>query len=198
MSDPIKQRIGITLSVLLLLSVLLNVYLYNKSLKYKGYETAENKLYFGEQGRFSNYYQQQFHQLSNMHSQLTLLYGPLHAYDEYNKISSIGTHNMFNMFVDFSVFFDHLGRNYFESMTSDEEGQYLVLSQLDTETRDGIQIIADIMGELDSLRASSCENSSDDVKALEQYLKQSSAYFYSEEVQDKVRMIQAINKKLER
>lgn len=83
-------------------------------------------------------------------------------------------------------------------MTSDAEGQYLVLSQLDTETRDGIQIIADIMGELDSLRTSSCENSSDDVKAFEQYLKQSSAYFYSEEVQDKVRMIQAINKKLER
>lgn len=106
MSDPIKQRIGITLSVLLLLSVLLNVYLYNKSLKYKGYETtvsqafsyfssgyklgsihgsleqsiAENKLYFGEQGRFSNYYQQQSHHLSNMHNQLTLLYGPLHAY----------------------------------------------------------------------------------------------------------------------
>src|SRR5690349_8826435 len=74
-------------------------------------EISDEKIYFGEIGMEYNYYHKDFQELSDMHRELTLLYGAIHSYYNYEKISSLGTNNIFNMFVDFSVFFEHLYEN---------------------------------------------------------------------------------------
>lgn len=157
---------------------------------------SEGKLYFGEEGKFNNYYQGEFQKLSSMHSQLTLLYGPIYSFEEYSTISSIGTRNLFNMYVDFSLFFEYLGDRYYDSLTSDKEGQYISISDLDEDSIEGIRIIVDITGELDSIRSQSYEDlSSNNKKALQDFLKKSSQYFNTQEVQEKVEIIESIIKK---
>lgn len=218
-----KHKFVLLLLVLLMISASLNVFLYNKSKQIEGYETAadtalsyfiseyrigpihrsltqsisEEKLYFGEQGRFNNSYRSDLQKLSSVHRQLTLLYGPINSYEDYSDISSIGTNNLFIMLEDFSMFFEYLEELNFDSMAIDSEGQYIDLSKLDEGILDGVKIIAEITGDLDSIRSSSFEDKTgNDKQALIDYMKKSAAYFSTEDVQKKVKFMQDLNKKL--
>lgn len=218
-----KHTILILLLIILVISGSVNVLLYNKSKQIEGYETAadtalsyfiseyriepihrsltqslsEEKLYFGEPGRFNNSYRSDLQKLSIVHRQLTLLYGPINSYEEYTDISSIGTNNLFIMLVDFSMFFEYLEELNFDSMARDSEGQYIDLSKLDEEIIDGVKIIAEITGDLESIRSSSYEDKAgNDKQALIDFMKKSAAYFNTEDVQKKIVVVQNLNKKL--
>jgi len=159
-------------------------------------EIVDGKIYFGEVGREFNYFHRDFQELSDMHRELTLLYGPIHFYYNYEKISSLGTNNIFNMFVDFSVFFEHLYENYSDSIVVEGEGLYLSFNELKDEERNGIEIMALITGELEKIRSESYKNkTSNDKKALEDYMIKSAEYFNTQEVQEKVDVIESINNK---
>ncbi|WP_274654652.1 hypothetical protein [Paenibacillus humicola] len=158
-------------------------------------DIGDGKIYFGEVGREFNYYQRDLQELSNMHRELTLLYGPIYSYSNYEKISSIGSNNIFNMFVDFSVFFENLYDNYSDSIVAEGEELYLSLNKLKDEERNGIEIMALITGGLEKIRSESYANkTSDDKKALKDYLIKSAEYFNTQEVQDKIDVIENLNK----
>lgn len=104
---------------------------------------------------------------------------------------------MFIMLVDFSMFFEYLEELNFDSMARDSEGQYIDLSKLDEEIIDGVKIIAEITGDLESIRSSSYEDKAgNDKQALIDFMKKSAAYFNTEDVQKKIAVVQNLNKKL--
>lgn len=75
------------------------------------------------------------------------------------KSWKIGTNNLFNMIVDFSVCFEYLyDNNSHLIVVGEKEGQYIILSHLDEETLNEIQIITEITGELEAIRSESYEN----------------------------------------
>lgn len=218
-----KRIVLILLAALFVISASLNIVLFNKAKKYERYETAvdsalgyftseyrigsihrslehalsKGKLYFGEPGKLNNKYKSDLQKVGSMHRELTLLYGPLFSYEDYNQISSIGINNLFNMFEDFSMFFENVEQVYLDAKTIDSERQYINLNNLNEEVITGIQIIAEITGKLDSIRSGSYENKTgNDKKALEDYMKNSAAYFHTEDVQKKVKLVENINKKL--
>lgn len=155
------------------------------------------KIHFGEAGDAFNYFQRDFKELANMHRELTLLYGPIHSYNNYEKISSIGTDNIFDMFLDYSVFFEYLYDNHSESLDVEEEGLYLSFNELEDEVIKGIEIITEITGELERIRSESYTNKNVKVKeVLKNYMIRSAEYFNTQEVQGKIHIIESINKKL--
>lgn len=155
------------------------------------------KIHFGEAGGAFNYFQRDFKELANMHRELTLLYGPIHSYNNYEKISSIGTDNIFDMFIDFSVFFEYLYDNNSDSLHFEEEGLFLSFNELEDEVIKGIEIITEITGELEMIRSESYKNKNINVKeVLENYMIRSAEYFNTQEVQEKIDVIENINKKL--
>lgn len=214
------KKIIVAISALLVISVAMNIALYNKSKKAEHYEVAvdtalgyfsseyrmgslheslekalsEQRLYFGELGRFNNYYRNDLKKVSTMHRQLTLLYGPIFGYEQYDRISSIGTNNLFNLLEDCSIFFDDLGENSKSSLSNDGERQYLDLSKLDDEVMAGLKIITEITGELEAIRSFSYGNKSgSDLVALQDYLLRSADYFDTTDVQEKAKMIESLN-----
>lgn len=166
----------------------------NRSLHYV---LDHKKIHFGEAGDAFNYFQRDFKELANMHRELTLLYGPIHSYNNYEKISSIGTDNIFDMFLDYSVFFEYLYDNNSESLDVEEEELYLSFNELEDEVIKGIEIITEITGELERIRSESYTNKNINVKdVLENYMIRSADYFNTQEVQEKIQVIESINKKL--
>lgn len=158
---------------------------------------VDGKINFGEVGRTFNYFQREFHELSNIHRELTLIYGPLYTYNQYDKISSVGMNNIFNMFLDFYVFFEYLYKANSNSISVEDERQYLDFSELEDETIEGIQIILEITGELEKMKREGYANkTSDDKNALEDYMIRSAEYFNTPEVQEKVDVIENANKYL--
>lgn len=143
---------------------------------------ADGKIYYGEE-QF-NYIHSQFQKISINHRELTLLYGPLFAYRHYNQISSIGTNNnLYNMFVDFGAFFDYLYKNNADKLKVDDKWRYLEIGELSDEERTILTNMNVIIGQLDEIRNAIYTNeSSNEIDALEDYLKRSAEYFYTEEV----------------
>lgn len=215
------KKITMAVSALLVISVAMNIVLYNKSKKTDHYEIAvdtalgyfsseyrmgslheslekavsEQRLDFGELGRFNNYYRDDLKKISTMHRQLTLLYGPIFSYEQYDRISSIGTNTLFNLLEDCSTFFDDLGEDTKDSLRNDGERQYIDLGKLDDEVMAGVKTIAEIIGELEAIRSSSYNNKSgSDLAALQDYLLRSADYFDTADVQEKAKLIESLNK----
>lgn len=214
------KKIIMAVSALLVISIAMNIALYNKSKKADHYEVAvdtalgyfsseyrtgslheslkkamsEQRLDFGELGRFSNYYRDDLKKVSTMHRQLTLLYGPIFGYEQYDRISSIGTNNLFNLLEDCSIFFDDLGENSQNSLLNDGERQYIDLGKLDDEVMAGVKIITEVIGELEAIRSSSYDQKSgSDLAALQDYLLRSADYFDTTDVQEMAKMIESLN-----
>lgn len=214
------KKMFLVISVLLLISVATNIILYNKSKKADRYEAAvdialdyfsveykirsvhealeqamkEQRLNFGQPGAFNNYYRDELKKVSTIHRELTLLYGFIFDYDQYDRISSLRTNSLFNLLVDCSTFLQYLGENSKNSLTNDGEQQYLNFDQLDDETLAGLEIVTEIIGELSALRSSSYDDKSgSDISALQDYLLRSADYIASAEVQEKAKRIEALN-----
>lgn len=198
----------IVLVVLLILSVSYNIHFYQKSERVESalelsvqyfntnyridsihrmieYAIQEGKLYFGEAGKPVNIYQSEFQHISSMHRELTLLYGPIHNYEHYDQISSIGAGNtMFELFVDFGVFFESLYTIHSDYLSDSQEGLYLPIQGLDVEIRNGLDLMRRITGDLSAIHSEAFKGkTSDSLDALKQYLQQSADYYHSAEVQ---------------
>lgn len=214
------KKVILVISALLVISVATNIVLYNKSRKADQYEVAvdtalgyfvseyrigavhetlekalsEQRLNYGEPGKFYNSYRDNLKKVSTMHRQLTLLYGPIFEYEQYDEISSIGTYTLFNLLEDCSMFLEILGEQSQDSLVNDGERQYLDLGTLEDEMLAGLKIVTEITGELDAIYSSSYDNKSgSDLAALKDYLSRSADYFTTPDVQEKSRMIESLN-----
>lgn len=155
----------------------------------------DGKIYIGEEGNTFNYFKRDFQELSNMHRELTLIYGPIHSFQNYENVNSIGANNLFQMFVDFSVFFEYLYENNTNVIVVEKEGQYIRLYDLTDETHKGLDMIAEITGELETIRSESYDSqTSGNKEALKDYLVKAGDYFNTPDVQMKYQSIQHINK----
>ncbi len=215
-SEILKKNMMILLALLLLFSVTFNVILFNSSQKYKNgvdlsldyhvsnykvgaihrtlyHSLTEGKIYVGQEGALFNYLQRDFQQLSNVHRELTFLYGTLFSYD--NNISSFGTNNLFTMFQDFYVFFEYLVDNNSDTIVEETDGIYMILTDLDQETLTGVQIITDITGELQEIFDESYQNKqSSNHDAFKTFMERCAEYTQSPDVQVKVKELQKINR----
>ncbi|GLX71250.1 hypothetical protein [Paenibacillus glycanilyticus] len=214
--------IAILAIILLMISVSMNVINHRNNQKKENYETAvdvalsnylshyntgsidrsltrvitDRKVYFGEVGRPVNFLARDFQELSNMHRELTLMYGPLFSFKNYNQISSISTDpNIFDMLANFSSFFDYLYENNSDSIAIEDEQLYISFNKLTDEERNGIEIIAEITGELEKVRSESSQNKAL-MDYLEDYMLKSAEYFHTPEVQEKVAAFESIRIKL--
>lgn len=217
-----KGKLFFIVVLLFILSGTLNVFQYDRAKEHENYETAveialsyfnsqyrvralqenlayaisNNRLYIGDQGGSSNIVSRDLQHLSVMHRELTLLYGPISSYANYNEVSSLRENSIFSMYVDFSLFFECLGMQQ-EWIVSDASGRYIDLEGLDNELYRGVRIIEEITGQLESIRNRSYDNKTrNDQEALSDYLIQSAAYFKSQEVQEHYQSILKMNKEL--
>lgn len=214
------KKVILMISALLVISVATNIVLYNKSRKADQYEVAvdtalgyfsskyrigsvheslehalaEQRMDVGAVGNFRNHYRDDLKQVSTMHIQLTLLYGPLFEYEQYNRISSIGTYTLFNLLEDCTTFLEMLGEQSQAPLLNDGERQYLDLSTLEDEMLVGLKTITEITGELEAIYNASYDNKSgSDLAALQDYLSRSADYFATPDVQEKSKMIESLN-----
>ncbi|MCG7376746.1 hypothetical protein MH215_07055 [Paenibacillus sp. ACRSA] len=217
-----KGKLFIIVVLLFILSGTLNVFQYDKSKKHENYETAveialsyfnsqyrvgsihgalveaisSSKLYIGEQDESSNVIHRNFQHLSVMHRELTLLYGPISSYANYTDVSSLRENSIYDMFVDFSLFFECLGMQQ-EWIVSDTSGRYIDLEGLSNELYRGVRIVEDITGQLELIRSRSYDNKmGSDQEALADYLIKSAAYFKSQEIQENIKSIRKMNEEL--
>src|SRR5262249_28326039 len=151
-------------------------------------------LHYGDEGQMYNYYRRDLQELSIYHRELTLMYGALFEYAGYEQISSIGTNNLFNMLTDFATFMEKLYDRNAGSIVVGKSGNMLEISQLTQAETQGIQIITEILGELETIRSDCYVNkTSSDKQALKAYMLKSSDYFHTQDVQKNVELIVKYN-----
>jgi hypothetical protein len=88
------------------------------------------------------------HQASYTYQELTLLYGPLHSYDEASRYT--GQYGLFFMLQDFDTFFGFtLTSDPANKVSTDGKGEYIQLSDRAVDT---MRAVHDLISELDTIR----------------------------------------------